>query len=69
MHWIAPAALAFLIIDGAAVADGSDYYLNSSGHWVHRPVRANHIPPGATAHCRDGTYSFSEHHQGTCSRR
>jgi Protein of unknown function (DUF3761) len=24
-------------------------------------------PPGATARCRDGTYSFSQHHQGTCS--
>ena len=25
------------------------------------------VPPGATALCRDGTYSFSQHHQGTCS--
>jgi Peptidase A4 family/Protein of unknown function (DUF3761) len=24
-------------------------------------------PPGATALCRDGTYSFSQHHDGTCS--
>jgi Protein of unknown function (DUF3761) len=24
-------------------------------------------PPGATARCRDGTYSFSKHHSGTCS--
>jgi Protein of unknown function (DUF3761) len=24
-------------------------------------------PPGATARCRDGTYSFSQHRQGTCS--
>jgi hypothetical protein len=24
-------------------------------------------PPGATALCRDGTYSFSQHHSGTCS--
>jgi Protein of unknown function (DUF3761) len=24
-------------------------------------------PPGTTARCRDGTYSFSRHHQGTCS--
>jgi Protein of unknown function (DUF3761) len=24
-------------------------------------------PPGATARCRDGTYSYSQHHQGTCS--
>jgi Protein of unknown function (DUF3761) len=25
-------------------------------------------PPGATAMCRDGDYSFSTHHSGTCSR-
>lgn len=24
-------------------------------------------PPGATARCRDGTYSYSQHHSGTCS--
>ncbi len=24
-------------------------------------------PPGATAKCRDGSLSFSQHHQGTCS--
>ncbi|WP_079017311.1 DUF3761 domain-containing protein [Mycobacterium tuberculosis] len=25
-------------------------------------------PPGATAICRDGSYSFSTHRSGTCSR-
>jgi hypothetical protein len=29
---------------------------------------ANGAPPGATARCRDSTFSFSQHHQGTCSR-
>lgn len=24
-------------------------------------------PAGATAKCKDGTYSFSQHHSGTCS--
>jgi hypothetical protein len=24
-------------------------------------------PPGASAQCRDGTYSYSQHHSGTCS--
>ena len=24
-------------------------------------------PPGATALCKDGTYSYSKHHSGTCS--
>jgi hypothetical protein len=28
---------------------------------------ADGAPPGATARCRDGSYSFSQHHQGTCS--
>jgi hypothetical protein len=46
---------------------GSGSYVNSSGHCVHRPVHANQAPAGATAKCRDGTYSFSEHHRGTCS--
>jgi hypothetical protein len=43
------------------------YYRNVSGHLVHSPVRARSAPRGATARCNDGTYSFSEHHQGTCS--
>jgi hypothetical protein len=28
---------------------------------------ASSAPPGATALCRDGTYSFSKHRSGTCS--
>lgn len=46
---------------------GSPYYTNISGHRVHRPVYASHRPAGSTAHCADGTWSFSEHHRGTCS--
>jgi len=46
---------------------GSDSYINSKGHCVHRPMRANHAPTGATAKCRDGTYSFSQSRRGTCS--
>ncbi|HZT90345.1 MAG TPA: DUF3761 domain-containing protein [Stellaceae bacterium] len=47
------------------------YYTNRSGHVVPRPCGDWHTqqpPPGATARCRDGTYSFSEHRRGTCSR-
>jgi hypothetical protein len=48
------------------------YYTNSSGHQVPRPCgdwRNDRAPPprGATALCRDGTYSYSEHRSGTCS--
>jgi len=40
------------------------YYKNVSGHCIHRP---GSNPAGATARCRDGTYSYSEHASGTCS--
>jgi hypothetical protein len=46
---------------------GRDYYRNSSGACVHRPAPAPSAPAGATARCSDGTYSFSQHRQGTCS--
>lgn len=46
---------------------GSDSYINSRGHCVHRPVRANRAPAGATAKCHDGSYSFSQSRRGTCS--
>lgn len=57
-----------------------DGYLNKDGVCVHRPSRvapavgigvlssAVAIPSGATAQCRDGSYSFSQHLTGTCSR-
>jgi len=44
-----------------------DYYTAASGHRVHRPVMASHAPRGASAHCSDGSYSFSESRRGTCS--
>jgi hypothetical protein len=50
-----------------AVHCGADYYVNSSGICVHRPVTTPAAPAGATAECQDGTYSFSQHRQGTCS--
>lgn len=45
------------------------YYTNSSGNEVHSPAYTNDnsIPAGASAQCRDGTYSFSQHRSGTCS--
>jgi hypothetical protein len=48
-------------------ACGRDYYRNSDGRCVHRPVSAPAAPPGATAKCNDGTYSYSQHRRGTCS--
>ncbi|MFL9893088.1 DUF3761 domain-containing protein [Paraburkholderia sp. RL17-383-BIF-A] len=45
-------------------------YTNRDGNTVHAPARSlsGKAPEGATARCRDGTYSFSRHRSGTCSR-
>lgn len=42
-------------------------YINSDGNSIHSPAYSNTVPLGATAKCRDGTYSFSQHRSGTCS--
>ena len=43
------------------------YYKNSAGEKVQSPTYYKTAPAGATAECRDGTYSFSKNHRGTCS--
>ena len=43
------------------------YYTNSAGERVQSPTYSKTVPAGATAQCRDGTYSFSRNHRGTCS--
>ena len=43
------------------------YYTNKDGQRVQSPTYYDKTPAGATAQCRDGTYSFSQHRQGTCS--
>jgi Protein of unknown function (DUF3761) len=42
-------------------------YVNSKGETVKRPETCPSAPKGATAQCRDKTFSFSRTHQGTCS--
>lgn len=44
------------------------YYTNSSGAEIHSPAYSDTIPAGASAKCKDGTYSFSTSRRGTCSR-
>ena len=46
----------------------NNHYKNSDGSTVHSPAYyRNGVPAGASAQCSDGTYSFSQHRQGTCS--
>ena len=42
-------------------------YTNSQGQTVPRPENCSGPPKGATAQCRDGSYSFSQSRSGTCS--
>jgi len=53
--------------DSGLIEHGS--YVNSDGNTVHSPAHTKNggVPDGATALCRDGSYSFSQHHSGTCS--
>jgi hypothetical protein len=46
-----------------------NHYKNKDGQTVHSPLKSinGKAPDGASAQCRDGTYSFSKHHSGTCS--
>ena len=44
-------------------------YSNSKHHSVHSPAQSKNglAPSGASAKCRDDTYSFSQSRRGTCS--
>ena len=46
-----------------------NYYTNVDGNKVHSPAYSNDgdVPAGASARCKDGTYSFSQNRRGTCS--
>jgi Protein of unknown function (DUF3761) len=43
------------------------YYTNKAGQRVQSPTKATTAPEGATAQCRDGSYTFSRSRRGTCS--
>ena len=49
--------------------DSHNHYVSKDGHTVHSPSKSKSgsIPDGASAKCRDGSYSFSQHRSGTCS--
>ena len=50
-----------------APACNASSYVNVYGHCVKRPQNAPRVPAGATAQCRDRTFSFSASRRGTCS--
>lgn len=50
-----------------ASLSNDNYYTNTAGNQVHSPAYSNSVPAGASALCRDGTYSFSQSRRGTCS--
>lgn len=52
----------------ASIACGASEYENVDHVCVPRPEQARATPEGATAQCGDGSYSFSQHRSGTCSR-
>ena len=66
---VPPLALSFPpAVAEAQRSCGAGYYRNARGNCIRRPVRSQLPPAGATAQCRDGTYSFSQSRRGTCSR-
>ena len=51
-----------IVLASPANACPSGYYKAASGDCVHRPIcGVSTQPPGATALCNDGCWSFSEH--------
>jgi hypothetical protein len=43
-------------------------YTNEFGNDLHSPAWSyDGPPPGTSAQCADGTYSFSQHRRGACS--
>lgn len=45
----------------------NNYYTNTAGNTVHSPAYSKTVPLGASARCRDQSYSFSQSRRGTCS--
>lgn len=59
--------LTLVILGTSAFGCPRGYYKNREGRCIQRPVKQSSPPAGATAKCRDGSYSFSRSRSGTCS--
>jgi len=55
-----------VVTDNSLVKCPNGSYVNSYGNTVCRPSNSN--TGGATAVCKDGTYSYSQSRRGTCSK-
>jgi len=64
---ISPAASSTKPNTGKVNCTNNGTYVNSKGQTVRRPENCSGPPQGATAQCRDGSYSFSRSRRGTCS--
>jgi hypothetical protein len=53
--------------NGKVTCADNGTYQNSRGETVRRPENCSGSPEGASAQCRDGSYSFSRSRRGTCS--
>lgn len=66
----APSVTAKIVVTQTPKASNStqnNTYTNVDGQKVKSPVQADQAPNGATAQCKDGSYSFSQNRRGTCS--
>jgi hypothetical protein len=63
---LAAATISLATTPASASPNGCDY-VNSDGNCEPGPTSAPSAPSGATAQCRDGTWSSSQHRTGTCS--
>ena len=56
-----------LLVPAVAVAGPIDCYGYVANTCIPRPTKAPSAPQGATARCRDASYSFGQHLTATCS--
>jgi len=57
------------LVAGSQIIKQGRGYTNAYGEWVQSPAWTadNQPPQGASAQCRDGSFSFSNTRRGTCS--